>query len=200
MADEPELAVLRDRDAWTGGFYELAVQLGKPDDGRLEAAMGALARAAGAEGPWQVQWDPDLFAPASWTVADLDRCGHLRGLVMLPDGQRAICSVIRVREQDGDDWLDLCLPLEALGQLDARVGGYPFGPDGGPVSLAWRRPVDDWLTGIARQVARACPFRMAAIGFEVSGSIRAEDLADAVRGDRAYALLLADGTCLAATA
>ena len=88
----------------------------------------------------------------------------------------------------------------ALGRLDARVGGYPFGPDGGLVSLAWRRPVDDWLIGIARQVARACPFRMAATGFEVSGNIRAEDLADAVRGDHAYALLMADGACLAATA
>ena len=88
----------------------------------------------------------------------------------------------------------------ALGRLDARVGGYPFGPDGGPVSLAWRLPVDDWLAGIARQVAQACPFRMAAAGFEVSGSIRAEALADAVRGDPPYALLLADGAYLAATA
>jgi hypothetical protein len=156
--------------------------------------------AALVEGPWRVQWDPDQIRPASWTAACLGQ-GHLRGLVTLPRGQRTICSVIGVRERDGDDWLDLCLPLEALGRLDERIGGYPFGPDDGPVSLAWRRPLDDWLAAIARRVRQACRFRLAVIGFEVSGTVRAGHLPSTVPDQPGYALLLADGvTYLPATA
>jgi hypothetical protein len=184
-----ELALLCDREAWSGGFYELSIQLGPADDERLGQGVRALAGAGSLDGPWHVQWQPDRIAPAAWTVAGLSR-GHLRGLVTLPGGQRGICSVVCVREEGGDDWLDLCLPLEALSRLDVRVGGFPFGPDGGSASLAWRRPVDDWLAGVAGRVREACGFRLAVIGFEVSGQVRAEEMAGGIPAERGYALLL----------
>jgi hypothetical protein len=118
----------------------------------------------------------------------------------VPDGQQVICSAVAVCEDDGDDWPDLCLPLEALGRLDSRIGGFPFGEEGGPVSLAWRRPIDNWLAGVARTVEDATGFRAAVIGFEVSGSVRAEDMADGVPEDRGYGLLLSpQGVYLPAT-
>jgi hypothetical protein len=182
--------LLRDWDAWAGGFYELCIQLGPPDDPRLGIAARVLADAARVEGPWHVQWEPGEVRAANWTVADLAQ-GQLRGLVKLPGGEPVICSVLAVREEDdGDDWLDLCLPLGALGRLDSRIGGFPFGEEGGPVSLAWRRPIDDWLVRVARTVGDVTGFKAAVIGFEVSGSVRAEEMTEHMPGDRGYGLLL----------
>jgi hypothetical protein len=193
------LKLLQDRESWTGGFYELAIQLGPPDDARLGLAVRVLAGAASIEGPWHVQWEPDKAQAANWTVADLARA-QLRGLVTLPDRQHVICSVVAVREEHGDDWLDLCLPLEALGRSDSRIGGFPFGEDGGSASLTWRRPIDNWLAGVAGQVGRAVSFRLAVIGFEISGSVRAEAMSDGPPHDRGYGLLLsAEATYLPAT-
>lgn len=187
---------LCDRDAWTGGFYELAMHLGERDDVRLQAAVGVLARAAGITGPWHIQWQPDRVRRVSWNIADL-AAGQLRGQVQLPGRQQVICAMTAVREDHGDDWLDLSIPLEALGRDDARIGGYPFGPDGGDASLRWRRPIDDWLARVAGEVRQETGFRHAVIGFEVSGSTRAETLNDKPE-DRTYALVLANGTYLPA--
>jgi hypothetical protein len=132
---------MQDREAWIGGFYELAIQLGPRDDARLGLAVRVLAEAASIKGPWHVQWEPDKAQAADWTVAERS-WGQLRGLVALPGGQHVICSVIAVREEDGDDWLLLGIPIEALGRVDAWIGGYPFEPDDN-ASLAWRQPIDD---------------------------------------------------------
>ena len=143
--------LLRDRDAWTGGYYGLAMQLGPRDDAHLQAAVGVLARAAGIAWPWHVQWQPDRVRPASWRIADLT-AAQLRGQVQLPDGRQVICAVVAVREDLGDDWLDLCMPLEALGRQDARIGGFPFEPDDS-TSLVWRQPIDNWFARLASKCA-----------------------------------------------
>jgi hypothetical protein len=186
---------LSDRDAWTGGYYELAMQLGERDDVRLQAALDVLVRMAGIAGPWHVQWQPDRVRPVSWSVAGLE-AGHLCGQVQLPGGEPVICAVIAVRCDDGDDWLDLCIPLEALCRRDARIGGFPFAPDHG-TSLTWRQPIDGWFARLAGEVRQEAAFRLAVIGFEVSGTVEAEELA-VEPGMRSYALVLADGTYLPA--
>jgi len=107
-----------------------------------------------------------------------------------------ICAVFAAREDHGDDWLDLSIPLEALGRGDARIGGFPFEPDGG-ASLTWRRLIDEWLARLADEVRQATGFRHAVIGFEISGSVPAETLRDQPE-DRPYALVLVNGTYLPA--
>jgi hypothetical protein len=97
--------------------------------------------------------------------------------------------VISVREDDGDDWLDLCLPLGALGRIETRVGAFPFGDDGGPESMTWRRAFDDWLAEVGRAVYRRVTFKIAVIGFEVSGTVTAESLAEGIPEDRGFAVL-----------
>jgi len=103
---------------------------------------------------------------------------------------QTVCSLIVVREDNGDGWLDLCLPLEALSRIETRVGAFPFGADGGPDSLAWRRPYDDWLMHIARTVHEQVAFEVAAIGFEVSGIVDAQSPAAGIPEDRGFAVLL----------
>lgn len=186
---------LRDRDAWNGGFYELAIQLGERDDARLQAAITVLARAAGITGPWHVQWQPAGVQRVSWSVADLED-GHLCGQVQLPSGQQVICAMVGIGLDHDWGWLALCIPLEALSRGDARIGAYPFEDDDG-ASLSWRRPIDDWFAHLAEEVRQETGFLCAGIGFEVDGWVREETLSDPPEGLH-YALVLADGTYLPA--
>lgn len=153
-------------DNWDGGFYELALELGDTDDDRLEHAVGALWSSARVHGRYAP--DPMGMVPAP--------SGHLRGLVDLPNGVRMVCGAIAIREDEGADWLDFYLPVGALAGTHPRVRGFPFGEDGGPASLEWRRPIDDWLVRVATDVYAEVDFRLGLIGFEVSGDVYAKDL------------------------
>src|SRR5262249_53468041 len=127
------------------------------------------------------------------TVASLTEYGHLRGTVVLPSGHRVVCCCVAVREEDGPDWLDFCLPVGALARTDRRVGAFPFGPDGGERSLRWRRPLDDWLAEVGAEVFRAAPYRLGLIGGEVSGLVYARDLGGGAPAERWAGYLLPDG-------
>lgn len=175
-----------------GGCYELAIELGDRDDARLGAALtaawsevdGCLRR---------VGWDPARFEPTPCTAEALVSSGHLHGVVNTPLG-RTVCSAVAVREEDGGpDWLDLCLPLGALSELDPRIGGFPFEEGGESAALAWRRPLDDWLATVAGRVYAAARFRLALIGFEVSGRTYAADLGDDPPAERYVGYVLPDG-------
>jgi hypothetical protein len=155
-----------DGDAWTGGWYELAIQLGPRNDVQLQAAIGILAQAADIAGPWHVQRALNSIEPASWTVADLEE-HHLSGELQLPDGRQVICAVIGICLDHDDGWLALCIPLEALCRGDPRVGAFPFDDDDS-ASLTWRRPIDDWFAYLAGEVRAETGFRLAAIGWEAS--------------------------------
>lgn len=156
-------------DNWHGSYYELAIKLGSADDARLETALTAL---------WEVAQLGEPFrrdgSTAAVSVTDLV-AGHLNGVANIPGLGATLASVILVREESyeagqtiyGNDWLDLCLPLGALGNLDERVGAYPF--DDGSDSSLWRQPIEDWFATIAAAVFSAVPFVYAITGEEVSG-------------------------------
>ncbi|MCZ8381671.1 hypothetical protein O6P37_22630 [Mycobacterium sp. CPCC 205372] len=100
------------------------------------------------------------------TVESLSRFGHLYGRLTLPGGAVSVCGGLAIRMSDGTDWLNLYLPVGALARTDPRIGGFPFGDDGGPLSLSWRAPLDAWFAAIGAQVYREVEFRRAIIGFE----------------------------------
>jgi len=97
-----------------------------------------------------------------------------------------VASAVAVRgeETEDTDWLDFYLPLGALGAADPRVGGYPFGDEGGDDSSAWRAPIDAWFAELGGQVFAAVPFQLALIGFEMSGATDAATLAGHAPEDR----------------
>ncbi len=77
--------------------------------------------------------------------------------------------------------------MGALAAVDARAeslwGGAP------DVPMVWRRPLDDFLVSCACRVFEAVPFALAAIGFEISGTIRREDFAHRPEAARGRTLL-----------
>lgn len=161
-----------DPDNWSGGFYELSLEIGERDDGRLQRALTALWRAAGLTGCYgNAEREPAEQSAVPLTVASLEEFGHLRGVVTLPSADPVVCGCIAIRldgdNGDNQDWLTFYLPLGALGVVVPDVGGFPFGPDGGPRSLDWRVPLDAWLAEVAREVFRHLDFRLGLIGFDV---------------------------------
>jgi hypothetical protein len=150
-----------------GGFYELSIEVGTRDDGRLARAVDALWRAAGIYGCCADRTrEPADQEAVPLTVGSVSTSGHLYGRLTLPGGAVSVCGALAIRMDDGTDWLNLYLPMGALARTDPRVGGFPFGAEGGPSSLSWRGPLDAWLADVGAQVYREVDFRRAIIGFE----------------------------------
>lgn len=157
-------------DNWHGSYYELAIKLGPADDSRLEAALTALWDGAGLGDPFRRDGSSDVTVSATSLLG-----GHLNSVADIPGLGSTLASVIVVREEFddagravlGSDWLDLCLPLGALGNLDQRVGAYPFDHDSD--SKVWRQPIEDWFAAIAAAVFAVVPFEYGITGEEVSG-------------------------------
>lgn len=157
-------------DNWHGTYYELAIKLGPADDVRLDAALKALWESARLGQPFRRGSGEDVEVSVA---ALLD--GHLNAVATIPGLGSTLASVIVVREEVdeagrsvlGNDWLDLCLPLGALGNLDGRVDACLF--DDGTDPKAWREPIEEWFAFNAKAVFAAVPFVHAISGEEVSG-------------------------------
>jgi hypothetical protein len=158
---------------------------------RLDAALKALWQEARLGEPFR-RGSSEHVAVTVGALLD----GHLNAVATIPGLGSTLASVIVVREEVddarravlGNDWLDLCLPLGALSNLDKRVGAYPF--DDGSDSKGWREPIEDWFAAIASAVFVAVPFVHAITGEEVSGIEASEDL----RGRVGLMLASADGS------
>jgi hypothetical protein len=178
---------LNDDTNWDGGFYELALELEVGGDEELEQTLLAVWREALVSGCYAPEYRGSATSakrrlvghmPVDPGADALDRLGHLHGLVRLAGGIEIVCGAYAMRETDGHDWLSFYLPLGALVKADARARGYPFGPDKGPASLAWRQPIDDWLASVAIAVYPEIRFLLGLIGCEAAGEVNAAALAE----------------------
>ncbi|MBO0516572.1 hypothetical protein J0695_33090 [Streptomyces beijiangensis] len=183
-----------DDENWSGGFYELALEIGERSDELLQLGLSALWRVAAIDGCYGSRdSEPGEQDEVACTVSSLAEFGHLQGTVTLPSGRRVVCGCVAIREDDGPDWLDFYLPVGALTRLDARIGGFPFGQDGGATSLEWRSALDSWLAAIGADIFQEVPFRLGLIGFEVAGETYAEQLNGYAPGERWEGYLLPAG-------
>jgi hypothetical protein len=158
---------LTDETNWTGGYYELAIRLGPTDDADLERAIRALWRLTPIDGcSAVVVHDPIQIRAVTASIRSFDEHLLLRGRIDIPPLGAVVCAVETMRFDGGTDWLNLLVPLGALERIDARIAGFPFGEAGGSTSLAWRRPIDDWLATVATRMYRDVNFQLAVIGFE----------------------------------
>jgi hypothetical protein len=112
-----------DPENWTGGFYELSLEIGDRDDDRLQRALTALWGAAAITGCYRRRdREPADQVAAPVTVASLQEFGHLHGIARTPLGGSVVCGCFSTRFDDAEDWLTLYLPLGALTRADPRVG------------------------------------------------------------------------------
>nr|BFE63984.1 hypothetical protein GCM10020063_085100 [Dactylosporangium thailandense] len=185
-------ARLVDRENWSGGFYELDIELGNVGPDRLQSALMCLWAVARIEGCYA---DPrtlgtDRLVSVPLRASSLEEHGLLAGAVALPSGHRVVCACTSVEFDGGQRWLTLHLPLGALARTDRRIGGFPFGDDGGPVSLRWRHPLDAWLGTVADAVHAEVGIACAVIGFEIDAGKDAASFAAGLPEQRWEAIAL----------
>src|SRR5689334_19025851 len=135
-----------DPEAWLGGYYELAIELGIRSDERLLTALTAVWSDPDLDGVY-LDRDTEPWRQTRQTVtAESLRVAHLQGLARLPNGAIIACGTCLIREDDGPDWLVLYLPMGALATA-YDVGGYPFEPNA-ETSRPWREILDAWLARV----------------------------------------------------
>lgn len=157
------------------------MELGATSDARLEHALAVLGEVVAVPGWYgSVDREPHEQAAVGCTFESSQRYQHLHGIVALPDGTPVVCGVVAIREDGGSDWLVFYLPVGALARADPRVGAFPhpFEGEEALAHLVWRRPIDDWLADIGRQVYARVGYLLGLIGDEVSGRVRAADLVE----------------------
>ncbi|MGE4064131.1 MAG: hypothetical protein AB7E79_12260 [Rhodospirillaceae bacterium] len=176
---------------WSGGFYELVLAF-SAEDKSLATAMQVLWELPELDGCYadrslplhrQQRLPPDIPDTLGWLYGT----ANVPNAALIPCGTFTMRDINETDDASGPLWLRLCLPMSALGHLDSRIGGYPFGSGTG---RAWREPLDQWLSGVAIRIHAQAPFLAGAVGFEVSS----EDFWAA--GDRAhpdFAMLRPDG-------
>jgi hypothetical protein len=177
----PEPDDLQSERTWHGGAYSLAVLLGPRDDRRMVAAAAALWHVAGLSGDGPPSEGPDIGA---WA----------KGLVEPIAGRPLAAALSTVRTDDSvaddEDWLFLDLPMGALSYWDPSVGAFPFGPEGGGPSRAWREPIETWLLSVGLALFEQVKFVVAITGWEASATF---DEADPTGGGHCGVLLNQSG-------
>lgn len=160
-------------ETWLGGFYEAAVILGSSRDPGADEKVAEALRAAWLEPSMQAcaigdrkSWDwSRVRAPLTLSVES-----HTYGALHVPEVGPLPVTTLIVREEQGDDWLYIGVPLGGIEASD----GYPFGdPEELLASRTWRTPLEQALASIVLSVGRHVIFKRAAIGFEIAGAINA---------------------------
>jgi hypothetical protein len=156
-------------DNWCGSYYELCLELGPTgDDERLIDAVTSLWAHPHLRGPWI---ERGLFdRPPSPKPAAGGHVSPLWGVIALSSGQQLGCVTHVVREANGSDWLDLCIPSGML-ELAFNIQ-YPLEYQ----TNTWMRAIDHDFAQIAESVFLACPFVLGMIGEEVSGTRHGNEL------------------------
>lgn len=173
--------VLHDEDAWTGGDYDLSVDLGRRSDEDLDAAIRALWAHPALYGVWRDPlgpWDESSRVPAGLPDHQASGCA---GVATLPDGHRVVCRTYVCRFEPSPDVLGFSIPITSLRGVD-HLGSYPFNVDD---TRDWEVRLAGWLVEIARWVHARVPFPLALTGYDVFAEVRAEDITrDGIPSDR----------------
>ncbi|WP_090980900.1 hypothetical protein [Paenibacillus sp. CF384] len=97
---------------------------------------------------------------------------HLYGILALADSTLLGCLSLTVREEEGSDWLDFCIPL---GMLEKKYAvSYPLIPE----NNSFLRELETVFFEISKTVYSIYPFDMALIGEEVSGMLYVDSLTE----------------------
>lgn len=154
---------------WHGSYYELCIELGPTgDDKRLCTVLELIWSQPQLQGSWASRCD---YNSGSLPIECCDGVVVPRyGIITLSPGVDTGCITLTVREPDGSDWLDLCIPtgmLELCFDLQ-----YPLDYATNP----WMYQVDKLLSEIAASVFREIPFHLGIIGEEASGVTHAASI------------------------
>ncbi len=175
-------------DNWHGGGYELAIELGARDDGRLDAAIRACWLHPSLTGCWHRTGRRD-FATRVQPELRTQETGHLHGIATIPGVASTVCGCAVIREEESRiDWLDFYLPIGALERIDKRAESL-WNSDS-DVPPTWRQPIDEYLVETAGRIYEAVEFELGLIGWEVSGAVYRRELGPHPVAERGVTMLV----------
>lgn len=155
------MAKIFHKDAWSGGSYELMLELGPHPYPRNARVLEALWSYPKLEGCYAVR---DI-EPDQQTQIPYQECGdECYGVATLAPSQRVACRASILEDLEGSDWLDLTIDLGALGSV-YPVGGFPFADMEN--ARSWQEPFDKWLAAIGHYIYSLVPFSYGFVGFEL---------------------------------
>jgi hypothetical protein len=155
-------------DAWLGSYYELCLELGPAgDDTRLRDALDGLWSNPRLCGPWL---ERDHFGRDRAAIDVRDLLRPLYGAIRIDEHITVGCVSHVVREDEGSDWVDLCIPTGML-ELAFPVT-YPIDRE----SNRWTFQLDRFLASVGADVFRLRRFELAVIGEEASGIVSSKTL------------------------
>jgi hypothetical protein len=150
----------RDED-WRGSYYQLAIELSpQPDDARLTSALETLS-ASIDRCPAPEESDEELHA------VETDFIRSIYGSINLPEVNRLGVRALVLREKEGSDFLDLCVPTGMMERAGYRMED--------PLSEGFLAALDRSFLRIAEKVCESAPFDLALLGEEVSGLLHMRD-------------------------
>lgn len=157
--------------AWSGGFFELAVELGARSDDRLRSALCKVWEHPTLSGCYrQSDREPELQVRIDPGSLDVEETVY--GVANIPGIGTTCCLTTVLRVEDRSDWLMLGVPMGSL-SLVADVGAYPFADS---TDLSWRLLMQAWLRQVADSIFETVPFQLGLIDHDVLGEIHAEDV------------------------
>lgn len=149
-----------DRENWTGSHFEVAIELGPRDDGRLLQSLRSVWTSPLLNGPLVSPYGDQPTLDESLLGTDPIR--HLHGTLEI-DGLLLGCMVMALRWES--DWLSVSIPTGMLHRAH-RVDDPLYRE-----SNFWLHDVEVLLANVADHVHQSVPFELAVIGEEASGSI-----------------------------
>jgi hypothetical protein len=155
-------ATYTNNENWLGSYYELCLELGPMgDDDHLKKALGSLWSQPALSGPWRDR----AHVGRSVEKPSGDLLDPLYGLMKIDEHVEVGCVSHVVREDEGSDWLDLCIPTGML-ELVYPVR-YPIDPKANP----WTRRLDRIFCSIGAGIFAQARFELGVLGEEVSGML-----------------------------
>jgi hypothetical protein len=152
-------------DTWTGGFYELSVDVPTRDWGARGRALAMLWSLPGLTGPY-AHPDREPDQQPRLDLASLPLEGHLHGVATFSGGRQSACGSYCFE----DEWISLneVFPL----------GGYPF-EETTPRIAGALSEVQGWLRRLGEALHPKIGFGVGIVGFEshlymVKGQTRRE--------------------------
>ena len=133
------------KDTWSGGFYELAMEISADDMNQIKDILQAILTFPPFTGYYldmNVEPEEQIRQDVNAIKIDPDILPHFLGILTLPNGKKSACGVCLITEDQERCWVDFYLPMGALAEV-YNVGAYPFGDF--ETSPKWQEPVDDWL-------------------------------------------------------
>ena len=162
-------------DSWTGGFYELAIDVGSTSDEAVLPLLQALWSHPALDGCYLDRTREPADQLRLMMLPELLHHTHLQGIVHLPNNHSFPCGTCLLRELGNTTWIDFYIPTGALERI-YPLKGFPLSHQDTDAQRQWQQPLDNLFAELGKYVFERAAYRFALIGYEVAAEVDATQI------------------------